>query len=221
MVALVWDRIGEREYETGVSNGALYVVNDEGITEKGVAWNGLVAVRETPDGAEETPMYADNIKYLSLTSAENFSGTIEAFTYPDEFAECEGRTEISPGIYVGQQGRRSFGMAYVTKVGNDTMGTRYGEKLNVVYQAKVAPTERAFETINNDPTAIKFSWAFTTTPIPVEAEGIDPSAHIVIDSTDTPPEVYKAIKDAFFGTADKEPTLLTIDEIIALGAATV
>lgn len=219
MAKLLWDQVGQREYETGASHGALYVQDETGAYGTGVAWNGLVAVRQSPDGAEETPIYADNIKYLALTSAENFKGTIEAYTYPDEYAECDGSAEVAPGVFVGQQRRKQFGLAYTTVIGNDTMGNDYGEKLHVIYQAKVAPSERSYETINETPSAITFSWAFSTTPVQVETEGLKPSAYISFDSTKLSKEAYAAVKAKLFGSDDASvPTLPTMDELIALAA---
>jgi len=217
---LLWDQVGQRQYETGASHGALFVQNETtGAFEEGVAWNGLVAVRQSPDGAEETALYADNIKYLGLTSAENFKGTIEAFTYPDEFSACDGSAEVATGVHVGQQPRKPFGFAYTTIVGNDVKGNAFGEKLHVIYNAKVAPTERAYETVNETPAAITFSWAFTTTPVQVEATGVAPTAYITFDSTVMTPESYAKVKDALFGTELLEPKLPTIDELLALVVA--
>lgn len=216
MPKLVWDKIGERLFETGTAKGALFLQGPTGAYETGVAWNGLVAVRQSPDGAEETPIYADNIKYLSMMSAENFKGTIEAYTYPDEFAACEGSKEVVPGVHVGQQARQGFGMVYSTLVGNDTQGTEFGEKIHIIYGAKVAPTERSYETVNNDPNAITFSWAFTTTPAEVTTDGFKPTAYISVDSTKVTPEIFQSVVDAVYGTAEKEPTLPSIDDLITL-----
>ena len=166
MPRLTWDAVGERLYETGTKKGVVFVQNDAGVFGAGVAWNGLTSVKQSPDGAEETPIYADDIKYLSLSSAENFKGTIEAYTYPEEFAACDGSAEVVAlsGVYAGQQERKTFAMVYSTVVGNDVQGNDYGEKLHIVYNAKVSPSERAYETINDTPAALTFSWGFTTIP---------------------------------------------------------
>ena len=167
MAKLVWDQSGERLFETGVSNGVLYVRNSEGEYPLGVPWNGLTAVTESPSGAEATPLYADNIKYLSLMSNEEFGATIEAYTYPDEFAECDGSAELGTGVMIGQQTRKYFGLAYKTVIGNDTDGNAYGYKLHLIYGAQAAPSEKAYATINDSPEAITFSWELTTSPIEV------------------------------------------------------
>ena len=205
--ALKWDVIGKREFETGVSNTALYPINDLGVYEDGVAWSGITSVKVSPDGAEETPMYADNIKYLSLTSAENVKGSVDAFTYPPEFAVNDGSLELIPGVYMSQQERRAFGLVWLTIVGNDTLGNSYGEKLHILYNAKVAPSERSYETINETPNAITFSWAFTTSPVDVSewSEHLKrPLAYITIDSTKVKKAVYDAIKAIAYGTAATE-----------------
>ena len=184
MAKLTWDETSKRLYETGVKNGVLYVMNDDGTYAEGVAWNGLTAVTESPSGAEATALYADDIKYLELMSAEEFGGTIEAYTYPDEFAACNGEAELFEGVAgvtIGQQTRKSFGFSYITTVGNDVAGNEYGYKVHLVYGAKASPSEKAYATINDSPEAITFSWEFTTTPMQVE--GFKPTAHIEIDST--------------------------------------
>ena len=186
MAKLIWDQAGHRKYETGVDHGVLYVQNADGTYKNGVAWNGLTGVTETPSGAEETKLWADNIKYLSLRSAEEFGGTIEAYTYPDEWQECDGSASIVKGVHVGQQGRRSFGFSYRTIVGNDTELNEHGYKLHLVYGATVSPSERAYATVNDSPEAITFSWEFTTTPveIPDTVGDFKPTAIITIDSTE-------------------------------------
>ena len=219
MAKLTWDAAGERLYETGTHKGVLFAQTALGTYRDGVAWNGLTKVTQSPDGAEETPIYADNIKYLSLTSVENFKGTIEAYTYPYEFAVCDGSTEVVAGVHVGQQRRMGFGLAYSTIVGNDVAGNRYGEKIHIIYAAKVTPTERAYETVNGDPNAITFSWAFTTTPQQIAAPGFKPSAYICIDSTIVDAHKFAAIKDLLYGTEAKTSKLPTIDEIITLVTA--
>lgn len=216
MAKLQWDQVGERIYETGTAKGVLFVQDSEGEYEPGVAWNGLVSVKKSPDGAEESPLYADNMKYLSLTSAENLRGSIDAFTYPDEFEACEGSTPIHPGVFIGQQSRSPFGMAYSTIVGNDTQGNRYGEKIHLIYNAKVAPAERAYETVNEDPTALTFSWEYSTTPMDLSDIGLEPSAGVTISKNEVSPEAWTALQDAIYGTESEEAHLPTIQEVIAL-----
>ena len=212
MAKIIWDQEGQRFYETGVSNGVLYVRDTSGY-KTGVAWNGLVNVSESPSGAEANPIYADNIKYLSLTSAEDFAATIEAYTYPDEFAECDGSAELADGFFIGQQVRKSFAFAYKTKIGND-VDDNLGYKLHIVYGAKAAPSEKAYGTINESPEAITFSWEVSTVPVPVE--GYKPTSTIVLDSTKLDPTKLAAVEDKLFGTDGDEPTLLLPNEILAL-----
>ena len=207
---ITWDKSGERYYETGVKRGVLYVM-DKGAYGNGVAWNGLTAVTESPSGAEASPMYADDIKYLNLYSAEEFAATVEAYTYPDEFAECDGSAEIAPGVTIGQQKRKTFGMCYTTVLGNDTDGNDYGYKIHIVYGANAAPSEKAYATINDSPEAITFSWELSTTP--VEVAGHEPTASLTIDSTKTTPEKMKAIEDILYGTEQNEPRLPLPSEI--------
>lgn len=214
MTALVWDKAGERFYETGVENGVLYPMGSDGKYANGVAWNGLTNVTESPTGAEANPQYADNKKYLNLISAEDFEATIEAFTYPDEFEECDGSKEIAPGITIGQQNRKLFSFAYKTAIGNDVDGTEYGYKLHIVYGAMASPSERSHDTINDSPEPIQFSWEITTTPVNVP--GFKPTAHLCIDSTRTDADVLKTIEETLFGTDDSEPTVMLPEEIIAL-----
>ena len=199
MSKLTWDQIGERIYETGVDHGILFVVED-GVYGTGVAWNGLSNVTESPSGAEATAIWADNIKYLNLYSAEEFGATIEAYTYPDEFMECDGSREIASGVTIGQQERKSFGFAYRTKIGNDTDGEAHGYKLHLIYGCRASTSERAYATINDSPEAIQFSWELTTTPVPVE--GYKPTADIIIDSTKTDPAKLTRIVGIIEGTAD-------------------
>lgn len=206
MTILTWDESGDRLYETGTKKGVLFVKNNNGTYQKGVAWNGLTAVSESPSGAEETALYADDIKYLSLRSAEQFGATIEAYTYPDEWAECDGSAALDDGIYIGQQTRRGFAMSYVTTVGNDNMGNDYGEKLHIIYNAMAAPSQKSYATINDSPEAITFSWELTTTPINFRSD-LKPSATLIIDSTKVAADTYEAIKDKIYGTASSEPTL--------------
>lgn len=202
---LTWDNTGDRLYETGVKKGVLYVQNSDGAYPLGIAWNGLTAVTESPSGAEATPLYADDIKYLNLYSAEEFGGTIEAYTYPVEFGACNGEADLVAGVTLGQQTRKSFGMSYVTTVGNDTEGTEYGYKIHIIYGAKASPSEKAYATINDSPEAITFSWEFTTTP--VDVDGHKPTASIVIDSTKVSEEALAAIEAALWGTEDADPYL--------------
>ena len=201
MSRLAWDEDSKRLYETGVRQGVLYPKADSGAYPKGVAWNGLTAVTESPSGAEATPLYADDIKYLNLRSAEEFGATIEAYTYPDEFAVCDGSAELSEGIYIGQQPRRAFGLCYRTVLGNDVKGEEYGYKLHLIYGAEAAPSEKGYATQNDSPEAITFSWEVTTTPVKVA--GFKPTASLVIDSTKVDPEKLKALEDILYG---KDPT---------------
>lgn len=197
--ALTWDDTGKRFYETGVKKGVLYVQDDSGAYPTGVAWNGLTAVTESPSGAEATPLYADDIKYLNLYSVEEFAATIEAYTYPDEFAACDGSAELVKGVKVGQQKRKSFGLSYVTTKGNDVKGNSLGYLIHLVYGCMAAPSEKAYATINDSPEAITFSWELTTTPVPVE--GFQPTATIVIDSTQVDPEKLKKFEEILYGSS--------------------
>lgn len=181
MSRLTWDNTGERYYETGVKQGVLYPIQTDGKYSKGVAWNGLTAVTESPSGAEATALYADDIKYLNLISTEEFGATIEAYTYPDEFAECDGSASLADGIMLGQQKRKTFGLCYKTTVGNDVDGNDYGYKLHLIYGCLAAPSEKAYATINDSPEAITFSWEVSTTPVNVA--GFKPTSQITIDST--------------------------------------
>ena len=219
MSVLVWDSIGQRFYETGADHGVLYpFVNNAYAT--GVAWNGLTAVNESPSGAEATPLWADNIKYLNLMSAEEFGATIEAYTYPDEFAECDGSAEIAPGVTIGQQKRKMFGFAYRTLIGNDTDGTDKGYKIHLVYGALASPSDKGYNTVNDSPEAITFSWTITTTPVTVT--GFKPTAHLVIDSTKVNnPVKMKAIEDVLYGTVSTEPRLPLPDEVAEIINGTV
>ena len=216
MSKLVWDQIGERFYETGVKNGVLYVMEGTSYG-KGVAWNGLTAVTESPSGAEATPLYADDVKYLNLTSNEEFGGTIEAYTYPDEFKACNGETELAAGIVIGQQPRKAFGFCYRTILGNDTEENAHGYKLHLVYNAKAATSEKAYATINDSPEAITFSWEFTTTPI--EVEGHKPTSIITIDSTKVDADKLAALEAKLYGSESEEPTLPLPAEIATMFAA--
>jgi hypothetical protein len=217
MSKLVWDKIGERFYETGVKKGVLYPQGPGGTYPKGVAWNGLTAVTESPSGAEATPLYADDIKYLNLISAEEFGATIEAYTYPDEFAQCDGSAEIATGVMIGQQSRKPFGLSYVTTLGNDVDGNDYGYKLHIIYGALAAPSEKGYATINDSPEAITFSWEITTTPVSVT--GFKPTASITIDSTKVDATKLEALEDILYGTANADPYLPLPDEVADLLAA--
>lgn len=214
MAKIVWDKTGERLYETGVEQGVLYNIDERGAYSKGVPWNGLTAVTESPSGAEATPLYADNIKYLELQSAEEFGATIEAYTYPDEFGECDGTASIGQGIIIGQQSRKIFGLSYKTVVGNDVKNNDYGYKLHLIYGAKAAPSEKAYSTINDSPEAITFSWEVTTTPVPVANH--KPTSTLVIDSTKVGEGVMKKIEDVLYGTEEAEPRLPLPDEVLTI-----
>lgn len=216
MSKLVWDAIGERYYETGVKNGVLYVMEGTSYG-KGVAWNGLTAVTESPSGAEATPLYADDTKYLNLTSNEEFGGTIEAYTYPDEFKACNGEAELAAGIVLGQQPRKAFGFCYRTIIGNDTEENAHGYKLHLVYNAKAAASEKAYATINDSPEAITFSWEFTTTP--VEVEGFKPTSVVTIDSTKVDKTKLAALEAKLYGSESEEPALPMPAEVAAMFAA--
>ena len=196
MSKLVWDQTGERLYETGVKNGVLYIPTN-GVYNKGVAWNGLTAVTESPSGAEATALYADDIKYLSLMSTEEFGATVEAYTYPDEFAQCDGSVSLATGVMIGQQPRKTFGLSYKTTVGNDVDGNDYGYKLHLIYGALAAPSEKAYSTINDSPEAITFSWEITTTPVNVT--GAKPTASLTIDSTKVDAEKLAALEKVLYG----------------------
>lgn len=216
MAKLVWDQTGKRLYETGTDHGVLFVTDDiTGKPKTGVAWSGLTKVTESPEGGEETALYADNIKYLSLYSAENLKGTIEAFTYPDEFMQCDGQAEIATGVTVGQQTRKSFALSYRTIVGNDVKGNRFGYKLHLIYGVRVSPSERAFESVNDSPNAITLSWSFTSTPVEVAA-GFEVSSTVVIDSTKAPAPKMAALEKLLYGDEATEPKLPTPSEIITL-----
>lgn len=210
MPKLTWDASGERLYETGVKQGVLYVMNSNSYG-NGVAWNGLTAITESPSGAESTPLYADDIKYLDLRSTEEFGATIEAYTYPDEFAACDGSASLADGVSIGQQARKMFGLCYRTTVGNDTDGTDHGYKLHLIYGATASPSEKAYETINDSPEAITFSWEITTTPVSVT--GFKPTASITIDSTKADPTCLAALEEKLYGGESTEPTLPLPDEV--------
>lgn len=214
MAALVWDQTGERLYETGTDHGVLFVQSDDGTYLPGVAWNGLTAVTESPSGAEATALYADNIKYLNLISAEEFAATIEAYTYPDEFAPCDGSAEIEAGVSVGQQIRKAFAFSYRTIVGNDVAGDAHGYKLHIIYGCKATPSDKGYQSVNDTPDAISFSWDISTTPEAVPVNNLRPTATVVIDSTKADATMMKTLEDTLYGTASEESKLPTIQEII-------
>lgn len=214
MPKIVWDNTGERLYETGVRNGVLYPIQTNGTYSKGVAWNGLISVTESPSGAEATPLYADDIKYLNLISAEEYGSTIEAYTYPDEFAECDGSASIATGVNIGQQPRKTFGMCYRTVVGNDVENDNYGYKLHLVYGALAAPSEKAFSTINDSPEAITFSWEVSTTPVNVT--GFKPTASLTIDSTKVDAAKLASLEAILYGSESEDARLPLPDEIATL-----
>ena len=219
MSKIVWDATGERLYETGVKQGVLYPINESGAYPKGVAWNGLTAVTESPSGAESTPLYADDIKYLNLISAEQFGATIEAYTYPDEFSACNGEAELVPGVTIGQQARKAFGMSYRTIIGNDVDGESHGYKLHLIYGAIASPSEKNYATVNDNPDAITFSWEISTTPVSVE--GFKPTASLTIDSTKVAAEKMTALEKILYGDVDVEPRLPLPNEVATIIGSTV
>lgn len=220
MSKLVWDKTGERLYETGVKQGVLYPMDAKGTYPKGVPWNGLTNVTESPSGAEATALYADDIKYLNLMSAEEFGGTIEAYTYPDEFAECDGSASLATGVYIGQQPRKTFGFSYCTTLGNDVESNAHGYKLHLVYGALASPSEKAYSTINDSPEAITFSWEFSTTPVNVT--GFKPTACLTIDSTKVDPEKLAALEKILYGDDTDESAVARLplpDEVAQIISA--
>ena len=214
MAKLVFDAVGSRFFETGVKNGVLFVQGANGEYENGVVWNGLTAVTESPSGAEATPLYADDMKYVVLYSTEEFGATIEAYTYPEEFEQCDGSAQLGEGVIIGQQQRKSFGLVYKTVIGNDVQGQDLGYKIHIIYGAKAAPSEKAFATINDSPEAVTFSWEVSTVPVPVE--GHKPTSTLVIDSTKVDDEKLAAIEAKLFGSESEESTLPLPDEIAAM-----
>lgn len=219
MTKVTWDKVGERLYETGVDRGVLYIPDGSGVYDTGFAWNGLVSVTESPSGAETTPTYADNIKYLNLISTEEFGATVEAYTYPDEFAQCDGTASPSTGVGIGQQSRKLFGLSYRTRLGNDLDGTDYGYKLHLIYGALAAPSEKAYASINDSPEAITFSWEISTTP--VEVTGYKPTATLVVDSTKVDPTALATLEDFLYGTSGTDPSLPLPDAVLALFAGSI
>ena len=217
MANLTCDNTVDRIFESGVKQGALYPIQSDGKYTKGVAWNGLTAVTESPSGAEATALYADDIKYLNLLSNEEFGATIEAYTYPDEFAECDGSAELATGVMIGQQKRKTFGLCYRTTIGNDVEGNDYGYKLHLVYGCLAAPSEKGYSTINDNPDAITFSWEVSTTPVNVE--GFKPTSQITIDSTKADPTKLAALEAVLYGSAETEAKLPLPDEVATLMSA--
>lgn len=218
MAKIVWDKTGERLYETGVKQGVFYLQNEDGQYTNGVAWNGLTAVTESPSGAEATPLYADDIKYLELFSAEEFGATVECYTYPDEFAQCDGSAQLAPGVSIGQQERKSFGLCYRTTLGNDVKGNEYGYKLHIIYGAKAAPSEKGYTAINDSPEAITFSYEITTTPVNVKNH--KPTASLIIDSTKVGSDKLTKIEDILYGGSETEARLPLPDEVLEIITAT-
>ena len=217
MPKLTWDNTGERIFETGIKQGVLYPIQSDGKYTKGVAWNGLTAVTESPSGAEATALYADDIKYLNLLSNEEFGATIEAYTYPDEFAECDGSAELATGVMIGQQKRKIFGLCYRTTIGNDVEGNDYGYKLHLVYGCLAAPSEKSYSTINDNPDAITFSWEVSTTPVNVA--GFKPTSQITIDSTKADPTKLAALEAVLYGAEAAEAKLPLPDEVATIMSA--
>ena len=216
MAVITWDETGKRFYETGVDHGVLYPISESGKYTPGVAWNGLTALTETPEGAEIEDLYADNIKYLSLLSAETFGGTIEAYTYPDEFMECDGSKELSAGVVAYQQTRKTFGLCYGTVLGNDVDGNDKGYKLHLIYGCKASVSERAYSTINDSPEAITFSWEFKSTPVTVSKAGFKPTSCIIIDSTKVAKEKMTLLENKLYGDVSTEPELPLPDEVLSI-----
>lgn len=214
MARLIWDEVGQRFFETGVKNGVLYVQDNDGSYKNGVVWNGLTAVTESPSGAEETPLYADDVKYLTLRSAEEFGATVEAYTYPEEFEQCDGSASIANGVTIGQQARRAFGLCYRTSVGNDIQGQNFSYKLHLIYGCTVAPSEKSYSTINDNPEAITFSWELSTVPVPVD--GFSPTASLVIDASKVDEGKMQQLEDALFGDETNEAKLLLPNEIMEM-----
>ena len=214
MAKLVFNGVGDRLFETGVKKGVLYVMGDEGQYENGVVWNGLTAVTEKPTGAETTNLYADDVKYVVIYGAEEFEATIEAYTYPEEFEQCDGSAALSEGVNVGQQTRKTFAFCYTTSLGNDTQGQDFGYKIHIIYGCKAKPSEKSYSTINDSPEAVTFSWDVSTTPVPVE--GMNPTATMVIDSTRLDKSKLKLLEDKLYGTDSAEPTLPLPNEVKAL-----
>ena len=213
---IVWDKTGERKFETGTDRGVLYTQKADGTYDVGVPWNGLTAVNESPSGAEPNDLWADNMKYATLRSAEQFGATIEAYTYPDEFAKCDGSDELATGVYAGGQTRQAFGMSYRTLLGNDVSGTSLGYKIHMVYGATANPSEKNYETVNEDPDAITLSWEITT--VGVAMDGKQPISHVVVDSTKVDAEKLTALENALYGTEETDPRLPLPSELVTMFA---
>lgn len=216
MAVITWDETGKRFYETGVDHGVLYPISESGKYTPGVAWNGLTALTETPEGAEIEDLYADNIKYLSLLSAETFGGTIEAYTYPDEFMECDGSKELAAGVVAYQQTRKTFGLCYRTVLGNDVDGNDKGYKLHLIYGCKASVSERAYSTINDSPEAITFSWEFKSTPVTIAKDGFKPTSCIIIDSTKVAKEKMTLLENKLYGDVSTDAELPLPDEVLTI-----
>lgn len=224
MTTLTWDQTGQRVYETGVDRGVLYLPDNTGDYTSGFAWNGLTTVTEKPSGAESSPQYADNIKYLNLVSAEEFGATLEAFTYPDEFAECDGTITPTAGVAVGQQTRKTFGLGYRSQVGNDLVGTAAGYKLHLIYGCLAAPSEKAYATVNDSPEALAFSWEVTTTPVDIGTVGgqvFKPTSSIIVDSTKVDAGALSDLEDQLYGTDGVDPVLPAPADVLAMFSGTV
>lgn len=219
MTALTWDKTGERRYETGLDRGVLYIPNGSGVYDTGVAWNGLTKLTDKPVGGVPTPLYADNIKYLQLMSTEYFEADLSAYVYPDEFAACDGTQEPEPGVGIGQQPRKTFGLSYRTMVGDDAEGTSAGYKLHMVYGALAAPSQKAFATINDTPAAVEFTWSITTTPVAVT--GYAQTATLTIDSTKVDADALATLEGFLYGTTGTNPTLPSPDAVLAIFAGTI
>lgn len=219
MTKLAWDQVGERVYETGVDHGVLFIPNAGGVYDKGYSWNGLTTVTEKPSGADAKPLYADNIKYLNLIAAEEFGAVIEAFTYPSEFAQCDGTGAPTFGVTVGQQSRKAFGLSYRTKIGNDVVGSDFGYKLHLIYGALAKPTERAYATVNDSPEAIAFSWEITT--MAVDVPGFKPTAMMTVDSSKVGVSALASLENILYGSVGTDPRLPTPAEVIAFFAGAI
>jgi hypothetical protein len=216
---LAWDAVGARRFETGIDRGVLYIPNTAGAYDSGFAWNGLTKVSEKPTGAAANKQYADNKVYLNLVSVEQFEADVEAYTYPDEFGQCDGTAEPEPGVAIGQQRRKSFGLSYRTKVGNDVEGSDLGYKIHLVYGATAAPSAKDYQTVNDNPAAISFSWSVTTTPVSVA--GYDQTATLVIDSTKVSATALATLEDLLYGTVGVDPSLPMPDDVLAIFSGTV
>lgn len=217
MAKLMWDKVGERLFETGIDRGVLYIPDSNGAYSNGVAWNGLTSVSESPSGAEPNAQYADNIKYLNLFSAEEFGCTIEAYTFPDEFAQFDGLVVPTPGVTVGQQPRKTFGFSYRTLIGNDLVGNDYGYKLHLVYGCMASPSEKAYATVNDSPEAMALSWSVTTTPVAVA--GKKPTSIITIDSTKVDPDILANLELILYGDTGVDPAMPLPDTVISMFSA--